>query len=72
MDDAGDAGADHGLCGRAPGVVGSSMQTDFSPLYLLRSSVKDHLAVFTPVCFGPPVVCVYLFPNSAVLGYEKT
>lgn len=72
MDDDGDAGADHGLCGRALGVVGPSMETNFSPLCLLCSSVKDHLTVFTPVCFGPPVVCVYLSPNSAVLGYEKT
>lgn len=60
MDGDVDAGADHGLCGRAPGLVGPSMETDFSPLYLLCPSFKDHLAAITLVCFGP-VVCVLCF-----------
>lgn len=61
MDGDGDAGADYGLCSRALGVVVPSMETDFSPLYLLCPSVKDDLAAITLVCFGPQLYVFICF-----------
>lgn len=61
MDGDGYAGADYDLFGRALGVVVPSMETDFSPLYLLCPSIKDHLAAVTLVCFGPQLYTFICF-----------
>lgn len=60
MDGDVDAGADHGLCGRAPGLVGPSMELT-SPPYFLCPSIEGDLAALTLVCFGPQL---YVLPVS--------
>lgn len=66
MDGDVDAGADGGLCGRAPGLVGPSMETDFSTVSPLPFHQRSFGCTYTGLLWAP-VVCVICF--LAVLSW---